>query len=146
MRQSREKYQQWMEKGSKKKEHKLRKFQKGEEVLLYKPIDSKRLSKISAAQRGPYRITKVHGNGVSYDIKLIGSNNKRGSLQGACRQDKENYEDGTQWSCRLRQEHRKQSQRKDRVRSGTDQRAKESQRSDAVPDQMEEIHRTHMGT
>ena len=49
VKQSRQKYQQWMEKGSNKKKHKLRKFETGEEVLLYKPIDSTKLSKISAA-------------------------------------------------------------------------------------------------
>ena len=79
--QSRQKYQQWMENGSKKKKHKLRKFEADEEVLLYTPMDSKKLSKISAAQRGPYRVTKVHPNGVSYDIKLIGSSNKRDSFK-----------------------------------------------------------------
>ena len=51
--------------------HPLRTFKKGEEVLMYKPVKSNKISKISAAQRGPYRVTKVHDCGVSYDMKLI---------------------------------------------------------------------------
>lgn len=45
------------------------------------PLKSNKSSKISTQQRGPYRIIKTQSSGVDYDIKLIGSRNKRDQLK-----------------------------------------------------------------
>ena len=75
-------YQQRMrERRDKNKGNPLRKFGVGDEVTYYKPSKSKKLAKIQAKRRGPYKIIAVLPSGVDYTIRRVGSSNKRDLLK-----------------------------------------------------------------
>ena len=74
-------YHQKMKERDRNRNNMLRVLQEGDAVTYFKPSTSKRLAKVMPKQQGPYKVIKVHEDGVQHTIKRIGSKNKTDLLK-----------------------------------------------------------------